>query len=76
MVLRELAHEAETREVESGRAWQHLEAASAWATDRDGACAHRGEVPPDLSLEAWRFIARLRRAALVVEGGQQVTPPL
>ena len=65
--LRELAHQAETTEVENGRTSQYLEAASSWATDCDGAYAHQGEALPDLSPEAWRFVARLLDAALVYE---------
>lgn len=65
--LRDLAHEAEKTEVENPRTWQYLEAASSWATDCDQAYTNQGEVLPELSPEAWRFVARLLDAALVYE---------
>ena len=65
--LRELAHEAETTEVENGETWRYLAAASAWTTDCDQATANQGEVVPELSPEAWRFATRLLDAALVYE---------
>lgn len=65
--LRGLAREAATGEVENAKTADYLEAASAWAVDCEGAYTHAGEEVPELSPEAWRFVARLLDTALFYE---------
>jgi hypothetical protein len=62
-----LAQEATTDDIENRSTARYLEAAAAWAQDSGGAYARTGEDVPELSPEAWRFIARMLDAALVYE---------